>query len=148
MWQLVFLFICFYFLLECKLSMGAWVEDWIFWIFFSSSTLAVSIPLHMHQCKKLKVAEKLPMFEVRLCKKYECCEEVEYRWESPNLCERLNGVCFFEVGSYKVHIYYYRSVPYRNHRSAQPQFGEVESCSSPDTQLCTAVNGVQRKSEI
>ena len=38
---------------------------------------------------------------------------------------------FFEVGSYKVHIYG-RSVPYRNHRSAQPQFGEVESRSSPD----------------
>ena len=30
----------------------------------------------------------------------------------------------------------------------QPQFGEVESCSSPDAQLCTAVNGVQQKSEI
>ena len=54
---------------------------------------------------------------------------------------------FFEVGSYKVHIYS-RSVPYRNHRSAQPQFGEVESRSSPDAQLCTAVNGVQQKSEI
>ena len=34
---------------------------------------------------------------------------------------------------------------YCNHRSAQPQFGEVESRSSPDAQLCTAVNG---KSEI
>ena len=54
---------------------------------------------------------------------------------------------FFEVGSYKVHIYS-QSVPYRNHRSAQPQFEEVESCSSPDAQLCTAVNGVQRRSEI
>ena len=29
----------------------------------------------------------------------------------------------------------------------QLQFGEVESCSNPDTQLCTAVNGVQRKGE-
>ena len=55
---------------------------------------------------------------------------------------------FFEVGSYKVHIYS-RSVPYCNHRSAQPQFGEVESRSSPDAQLCTAVNGVQKmQSEI
>ena len=49
---------------------------------------------------------------------------------------------FFEVGSYKVRIYS-QSVPYR---SVQPQFGEVESCSSPDAQLCTAINGVQRKS--
>ena len=32
---------------------------------------------------------------------------------------------FFEVGSYKVHIYS-QSVLYCNHRSAQPQFGEVE----------------------
>ena len=54
---------------------------------------------------------------------------------------------FFEVGSYKVHIYS-QSVLYRNHRSAQPQFGEAESRSSPDAQLCTAVNGVQRKREI
>ena len=54
---------------------------------------------------------------------------------------------FFEVGSYNVHIYIW-SVPYRNYRSTQPQFGEVESHSSPDTQLCTAVNGVQRKSEF
>ena len=54
---------------------------------------------------------------------------------------------FFEVGSYKVHIYS-RSVPYHNHRSAQPEFGEAESRSSPDTQLCTAVNGVHRESEI
>ena len=40
------------------------------------------------------------------------------------------------MGSYKVHIYS-RSVPYLNHRSAQPQFGEVESRSNPDAQLCT-----------
>ena len=53
----------------------------------------------------------------------------------------------FEVGSYKVHSYS-RSVPYCNHQLAQPQFGESESCSSPDAQLCTAVNKVQRKSEI
>ena len=51
---------------------------------------------------------------------------------------------FFEVGSYKVHIYS-RCVPYHNHRSAQPQFGEAERRSSPDAQLCTAVNRVQRK---
>ena len=30
----------------------------------------------------------------------------------------------------------------------QPQFGEVESRSSPDAQLCTAVNGVQRKGQF
>ena len=54
---------------------------------------------------------------------------------------------FFEVGSYKVHIYS-QSVSYRNHQSVQPQFGEVESHFSPDAQLCTAVNGVQRNSEI
>ena len=36
---------------------------------------------------------------------------------------------FFEVGSYKVHIYS-RSVSYRNQWSAQPQFGEVESRGS------------------
>ena len=30
----------------------------------------------------------------------------------------------------------------------QPKFGEVESRSCPDTQLCTAVNRAQRKSEI
>ena len=52
-------------------------------------TLAVSIPPHTHQCKNLKVAEKFPMFEVRLCKKYECCDKAEFRGESPNLCERL-----------------------------------------------------------
>ena len=52
---------------------------------------------------------------------------------------------FFEVGSYKKHIYS-RSVPYRNHRSALLQFEEVESRSSPEAQLCTAVNRVQRKS--
>ena len=46
---------------------------------------------------------------------------------------------FFEVGSYKAHIYS-RSVPYHDCRSVQPQFGEVESRSSPDAQLCTAVN--------
>ena len=40
------------------------------------------------------------------------------------------------MGSYKVHIYSW-SVPYHNHWSAQPQFGEVESCSSPDTLLNT-----------
>ena len=51
------------------------------------------------------------------------------------------------MGSYKVHTCI-RSVPYHNHRSAQRQFGEVESRSSPDAQLCTAVNGVQRNSEI
>ena len=51
------------------------------------------------------------------------------------------------MGSYKVHIYS-RSVSYRNHQSVQPQFGEVESRSSPGAQLCTAVNGVHRKSEI
>ena len=51
------------------------------------------------------------------------------------------------MGSYEVHIYS-QSVSYRNHRSAQPQFGEVESRSSSDAQLCTAVNGVQRKSQI
>ena len=32
---------------------------------------------------------------------------------------------FFEAGPHKVHIYG-RSVPYRNHRSVQPQFGEGE----------------------
>ena len=53
---------------------------------------------------------------------------------------------FFEVGSYKVHIYS-RSVPYRNHRSVQPQFG-AESRSSPDAQPCTAVNRVQQKRKI
>ena len=52
-------------------------------------TLAVSIPPHTHQCKNLKVAEKFPMFEVRLCKKYECCDKAEFRGESPNLCECL-----------------------------------------------------------
>ena len=45
---------------------------------------------------------------------------------------------FFEVGLYKVHIYS-RSVPCRNHRSAQPQFGEAESHSSPDAQLYISV---------
>ena len=54
---------------------------------------------------------------------------------------------FFEVGSYRVHIYSL-SVPYRNHWSVQPQFGEAESRSSPDAQLCTAVNGVQVQSKI
>ena len=38
---------------------------------------------------------------------------------------------FFEVGSYKAHIYSW-SVPYRNHWSAQPQFGGAGSRSSPD----------------
>ena len=54
-----------------------------------SSTLGVSIPPHTHQCKKLKVAKNLPMFEVRLCKKHECCNKDEFRGESPNLCEYL-----------------------------------------------------------
>ena len=54
---------------------------------------------------------------------------------------------FFEVGSYKVHIYSW-SVLYRNPRSVQPQCGAAESRSSPDAQRCTAVNGVQRKREI
>ena len=61
------------------------------------------------------------------------------------LLKGIVRVC--EVGSYKVHIYS-RSVPYRNCRSAQPQFGEAESRSSPDAQLCTAVNGVQMQSEF
>ena len=51
------------------------------------------------------------------------------------------------MGSYKVHIYS-KSVPYCNHQSAQLQFGEVESRPSSDAQLCTAANGVKRKSEI
>ena len=38
-------------------------------------------------------------------------------------------VIYFEVGSYKVHIYS-RSVPYHNHRSTQPQFREIESRSA------------------
>ena len=68
-----------------------------------------------------------------------CCWPLAWRWEGQFV--------FFEVGSYKVHIYS-RSVPYCNHWSAQPQFGEAESRSSPDAQLCTAVNRVQRKREI
>ena len=51
------------------------------------------------------------------------------------------------MGSYKEHIYS-RSLPYRNCQSAQPQVGEIESRSSPDVQLCTAVNGVQMQSEF
>ena len=75
--------------------------------------------------------------------------ETQCHWISttqPTNCLKGQFV-FFEVGSYKVHIYS-RSVLYRNHRSVQPQFGEVERRSSPDTQLCTAVNRVQRKREI
>ena len=54
-----------------------------------------------------------------------------------SLLVRLKGiVCFSKWG--QVHIWS-RSVPYHNHRSAQPQFGEAESCSSSDAQLCTAV---------
>lgn len=55
----------------------------------STSTLAVNTPPHKHQCKNLKVAEKLSMCELRLCKKFECCEKVELMYESPNLCERF-----------------------------------------------------------
>ena len=40
---------------------------------------------------------------------------------------------FFEVGSYKVHIYSW-SVPYHDHRSAWPQFREVESRCSTNAQ--------------
>ena len=42
---------------------------------------------------------------------------------------------FFEVGSYKVHIYS-RSVPYRADQR------------SPDAQLCSAVNGVQMQNKF
>ena len=60
----------------------------------------------------------------------------------------LKGIVWvFWRGSYKVHIYS-RYFPYRNHWSAQPQFGEIESCSSPDAQLCSAVNRVQMQSKF
>ena len=71
-------------------------------------------------------------------------------WCQLPLPGRFKGIVrVFEVGSYKVHIYS-RSVSYRNHRSAQPQFGEVESCSSPDAQLCTALQwtGFSKKAKL
>ena len=63
-------------------------------------------------------------------------------------CLTFKGIVqVFEVGSYKVHIYS-QSVPYHNHWSAHPQFREAERCSSPDAQLCSAVNGVQMQCEF
>ena len=74
--------------------------------------------------------------------------EIKLPHEKMSTLSHLKGYfVFFEVGSYKVHIYS-RCLPYRNHWSAQPQFGEVESRSSPDAQLCTAVYGAQMQTEF
>ena len=55
---------------------------------------------------------------------------------------------FFEVGSYKV-CSIVDLFPTVIKGSAQPQFGEVEIRSSPDAQLCTAVeHGVQQRCKV